>query len=61
MRRQAGPEAQAIGAAIRRRRRSLGLTLVQVAEATGLSHPFLSQLERGRSSFHTATGQKKYP
>ena len=49
MRRRAGPEAQALGDVIRRRRRSLGLTLVQVADLTGLSHPFLSQLERGRT------------
>ncbi|GAA0269238.1 XRE family transcriptional regulator [Cryptosporangium japonicum] len=49
MRRQAEPEARALGAAIRRRRRSLGMTLVQVAAVTGLSHPFLSQLERGRT------------
>lgn len=36
-----------LGAAIRARRRELGRTLVQVALATGLSHPFLSQIERG--------------
>ena len=36
-----------LGAHIRRLRKGHGLTLVQVAEATGLSHPFLSQLERG--------------
>ncbi|MFI5954476.1 cupin domain-containing protein [Cryptosporangium sp. NPDC051539] len=47
--RQPGPQATAVGDVIRRRRRTLGLTLVQVAEATGLSHPFLSQLERGRT------------
>lgn len=43
------PQAQALGDAIRRRRRSIGLTLVQVAQVSGLSHPFLSQLERGRT------------
>jgi transcriptional regulator with XRE-family HTH domain len=49
MQRQPSPEALALGDVIRRRRRSLGLTLVQVAELSGLSHPFLSQLERGRT------------
>lgn len=49
MRRRPEPETQALGDVIRRRRRSLGLTLVQVADLTGLSHPFLSQLERGRT------------
>jgi quercetin dioxygenase-like cupin family protein len=36
-----------LGVAIRARRRRLGLTLVDVARQAGLSHPFLSQLERG--------------
>jgi transcriptional regulator with XRE-family HTH domain/mannose-6-phosphate isomerase-like protein (cupin superfamily) len=36
-----------LGAVIRARRRQLGLTLVDVAAQAGLSHPFLSQLERG--------------
>jgi transcriptional regulator with XRE-family HTH domain len=36
-----------LGGAIRARRRQLGLTLVDVATRAGLSHPFLSQLERG--------------
>lgn len=36
-----------LGAHIRSLRHSRGLTLVRLAEATGLSHPFLSQLERG--------------
>ncbi|MWB97510.1 helix-turn-helix domain-containing protein [Agromyces seonyuensis] len=35
------------GAHLRTLRRLRGLTLVQLAAATGLSHPFLSQLERG--------------
>lgn len=38
---------RALGAAIRARRRSRGATLVSVAGATGLSHSFLSQVERG--------------
>ncbi|RDI56011.1 helix-turn-helix domain-containing protein [Nocardia mexicana] len=36
-----------LGAEIRRRRRELGLTLVRLAEQAKISHPFLSQLERG--------------
>ena len=36
-----------LGAAIRTLRHARGRTLVQLAEATDLSHPFLSQLERG--------------
>lgn len=36
-----------LGGTIRARRRSLGLTLVDVAGRAGLSHPFLSQVERG--------------
>ncbi len=41
------PQAERIGARIRRLRHARGLTLVQVAESAELSHPFLSQLERG--------------
>lgn len=36
-----------LGAAVREMRHARGLTLVQMAAAAGLSHPFLSQLERG--------------
>ena len=36
-----------LGRAIRARRRQLEMTLVEVAASAGLSHPFLSQLERG--------------
>lgn len=36
-----------LGGAIRKLRKSRGLTLVQLAERAALSHPFLSQLERG--------------
>ena len=36
-----------LGKAIRGHRREHGLTLVQLAAASQLSHPFLSQLERG--------------
>lgn len=38
-----------LGAAIRALRHERAMTLVQVAEASGLSHPFLSQLEHGRA------------
>jgi transcriptional regulator with XRE-family HTH domain len=36
-----------LGAHLRARRKARGLTLTQLAEAAELSHPFLSQLERG--------------
>jgi transcriptional regulator with XRE-family HTH domain len=36
-----------VGDAVRTRRHALGLTLVEVASRARLSHPFLSQLERG--------------
>ncbi|MFJ4220406.1 helix-turn-helix domain-containing protein [Curtobacterium luteum] len=42
-------QARRIGEHIRGLRRARGLTLVQLADRTGLSHPFLSQLERGHS------------
>ncbi|WP_129664828.1 helix-turn-helix domain-containing protein [Phytoactinopolyspora endophytica] len=38
-----------LGGAIRALRHERGLTLVKLAEATELSHPFLSQIERGRA------------
>jgi transcriptional regulator with XRE-family HTH domain len=38
-----------LGRAIRALRRERGLTLLQLAAASGLSQPFLSQLELGRS------------
>jgi transcriptional regulator with XRE-family HTH domain len=38
-----------LGAEIRRRRLDAGLTLVQLAERSGLSQPFLSQVENDRS------------
>ncbi len=41
------PQRSGLGTHIRRLRRSRGDTLVQLAERTDLSHPFLSQLERG--------------
>lgn len=43
------PEVAAIGARIRATRHARGLTLVQLAELCSLSHPFLSQLERGQA------------
>ncbi|MXP21309.1 helix-turn-helix domain-containing protein [Gordonia sp. HNM0687] len=36
-----------LGAEIRRRRKEQGLTLANLAAQAGISHPFLSQLERG--------------
>jgi transcriptional regulator with XRE-family HTH domain len=44
-----------VGAAVRRRRRALELTLAVVAERSGLSVPFLSQVEneRARPSRHS--------
>src|ERR1700750_1888124 len=36
-----------LGGAIRARRHLLGMTLVEVAASARLSHPFISQLERG--------------
>lgn len=41
--------APTLGQVIRAARKEKGLTLVQVAAATGLSHPFLSQVERNLS------------
>lgn len=41
--------ADALGARVRNLRRSRGLTLVRLADSAGLSHPFLSQIERGRA------------
>jgi transcriptional regulator with XRE-family HTH domain len=46
--REAPPERR-LGERIRSRRRERGLTLVEVAERANLSHPFLSQVERGRA------------
>jgi len=43
----ADPLVVALGARIRALRRARGLTLVRLAAAAGLSHPFLSKLERG--------------
>ena len=42
-------QALALGTRIRERRRALGLSLVRLAEITDLSHPFLSQVERGHA------------
>jgi transcriptional regulator with XRE-family HTH domain len=39
--------ASTLGATLRRVRRGRGLTLVRLADLADLSHPFLSQLERG--------------
>lgn len=42
-------QAVALGALIRGLRHERGLTLKDLAGRTGLSHPFLSQVERGRA------------
>lgn len=42
-------DAAAIGELLRARRRSLGLTQVDVAELAGTTQPTVSQIERGRS------------
>ncbi|WP_104821329.1 helix-turn-helix domain-containing protein [Kitasatospora sp. MMS16-BH015] len=44
-----GPKQPRLGGAVRRRRRALELTLDQVAGRTGLSAPFLSQVENERA------------
>ncbi|MFD6419708.1 helix-turn-helix domain-containing protein [Streptomyces sp. NPDC060194] len=44
-----------VGAAVRRRRRALGLTLSALAERSGLSVPFLSQVENERARPSTAS------
>ncbi|MEU5635634.1 helix-turn-helix domain-containing protein [Streptomyces rishiriensis] len=47
-----------VGAAVRRRRRSLELTLAVVAERSGLSVPFLSQIENDRARPSTGSLEK---
>ncbi|MGV9967817.1 helix-turn-helix domain-containing protein [Streptomyces olivaceus] len=44
-----GEAGSGLGAAVRRRRRTLDLTLAAVAERSGLSVPFLSQIENERA------------
>lgn len=46
---QVDRQAELVGARIRSLRRARSLTLVQLAEQSGLSHPFLSQVENGRA------------
>ncbi|WP_084729922.1 helix-turn-helix domain-containing protein [Streptacidiphilus neutrinimicus] len=46
---EGGPPEPPLGRVIRRRRRSLDLTLAAVARRTGLSVPFLSQVENARA------------
>ncbi|HEY8986980.1 MAG TPA: XRE family transcriptional regulator, partial [Streptomyces sp.] len=47
-----------VGAAVRRRRHALELTLSAVAERSGLSVPFLSQIENDRARPSTASLEK---
>ncbi len=44
------PAFEEIGAALRLRRKELGLTLREIADQTGLSVGFISQLERGMTA-----------
>ena len=44
------PDEGGLGARIRKRRLQLGMTLQDLAEATGLTKSFVSQVERGRNS-----------
>ena len=44
---ESDPLVRGLGARVRSLRRSRGLTLTQLAALAGLSHPFLSKLERG--------------
>ena len=41
---------ESLGAAIRERRKGLGLTLAQMAQRTGVSLGYLSQIELGKNS-----------
>ncbi|MFF4953964.1 helix-turn-helix domain-containing protein [Streptomyces chattanoogensis] len=43
------PETPRVGTGVRRRRRALELTLAELARRTGLSVPFLSQVENDRA------------
>ncbi|MGW0777212.1 helix-turn-helix domain-containing protein [Streptomyces sp. NPDC054802] len=47
-----------VGAAVRKRRRNLGLTLAAVAARSGLSVPFLSQIENERARPSTRSLQR---
>ncbi|BDM68458.1 hypothetical protein HEK616_19450 [Streptomyces nigrescens] len=46
---QGGAEAPRVGVGVRRRRRARELTLAELARRTGLSAPFLSQVENDRA------------
>ena len=59
--RSTGPldaEAEAMGARIRSLRKERGLTLVQLALASGMSQPFLSLAERGHARLSLASMAK---
>jgi transcriptional regulator with XRE-family HTH domain len=45
----------ALGNAIRKRRKAMGLTLAKLAERTGISLGFLSQIELGKNSMSIET------
>ncbi|MCX2180598.1 helix-turn-helix domain-containing protein [Streptomyces sp. SKN60] len=46
---EGGARTPRVGAAVRRRRRALDLTLAEVTARSGLSSPFLSQIENDRA------------
>lgn len=46
---ESGDGLRGLGGAVRARRLDRGLTLVELAGLTDLSHPFLSQIENGRA------------
>ena len=48
-------DEESMGARIRKRRRQLGFTLLELAEAAGLTKSFVSQVEHGRNSPSIAT------
>lgn len=48
--RDEAPATSTVGARLKRRRRALGLTLKDVAEGSGLTQGFISQIERGHAN-----------
>lgn len=58
MARPEGAAGPGLGRHLRAVRHARGLTLVEVARASGLSHPFLSQVERGLANVSLASLRK---
>jgi transcriptional regulator with XRE-family HTH domain len=48
------PDHKAVGAAIRKKRKALGLDQADVAAAAGIKGPYLSELERGSRNWNKA-------